>query len=56
MPTVITCDIVRPLVNAGNLDGGNTSVMMYNGEYANYPVSMYNSRNLPSVILVKGEE
>lgn len=43
-------------VNAGNLDGGNSSVMMYNGEYANYPVSMYNSRNLPSVILVKGEE
>ncbi len=42
-------------VNAGNLDGGNSSVMMYEGEYANYPVSMYNSRNLPSVILVKGE-
>lgn len=43
-------------VNAGNLDGGNSSVMMYEGEYANYPVSMYNSRNLPSVILVKGDE
>lgn len=43
-------------VNAGNLDGGNSSVMMFDGEYANYPVSMYNSRNLPSVILVKGEE
>ena len=42
-------------VNAGNLDGGNSSVMMYDGEYANYPVSMYNSRNLPSVILVKGD-
>ena len=43
-------------VNAGNLDGGNSSVMIYEGEYANYPVSMYNSRNLPSVILVKGDE
>ncbi|MBR3346698.1 MAG: phosphodiester glycosidase family protein [Solobacterium sp.] len=42
-------------INAGNLDGGNSSVMMYDGEYANYPVSMYNSRNLPSVILVKGD-
>ena len=42
-------------VNAGNLDGGNSSVMIYDGAYANYPVSMYNSRNLPSVVLVKGE-
>jgi exopolysaccharide biosynthesis protein len=41
-------------VNAGNLDGGNSSVMIYDGAYANYPVSMYNSRNLPSVVLVKG--
>ena len=43
-------------VNAGNLDGGNSSVMIYDGAYANYPVSMYNSRNLPSVVLVKGDE
>ena len=43
-------------INAGNLDGGNSSVMIYDGSYANYPVSMYNSRNLPSVILVKGDE
>jgi exopolysaccharide biosynthesis protein len=42
-------------VNAGNLDGGNSSVMIYDGAYANYPVSMYNSRNLPSVVLVKGD-
>ncbi|MCR5228831.1 MAG: phosphodiester glycosidase family protein [Solobacterium sp.] len=42
-------------VNAGNLDGGNSSVMIYNGGYVHYPVSMYNSRNLPSVITV-GEE
>ena len=43
-------------VNASNLDGGNSSVMIYNGQYVHYPVSMYNSRNLPSVILVKGDE
>lgn len=43
-------------VNAGNLDGGNSSVMIYDDEYVHYPVSMYNSRNLPSVILVKGED
>ncbi|MBQ1325542.1 MAG: phosphodiester glycosidase family protein [Solobacterium sp.] len=43
-------------VNAGNLDGGNSSVMMYDGAYVHYPVSMYDSRNLPSVILVKGDE
>jgi exopolysaccharide biosynthesis protein len=42
-------------VMAANLDGGNSSVLIYDGEYANYPVSMYNSRNLPSVILVKGD-
>ncbi|MBR2825537.1 MAG: phosphodiester glycosidase family protein [Solobacterium sp.] len=39
-------------VMAGNLDGGNSSVMIYDGQYIHYPVSMYNSRNLPSVILV----
>jgi len=43
-------------VNASNLDGGNSSVMIYDGEYANYPVSMKNSRALPSVILVKGDQ
>ena len=53
---VVSVFLKYKAVNAGNLDGGNSSVMMYEGEYANYPVSMYNSRNLPSVILVKGEE
>lgn len=43
-------------VMAGNLDGGNSSVMMYDGTYVHYPVSMYNSRNLPSVILVRGKK
>ena len=43
-------------VNAGNLDGGNSSVMIYNDRYIHYPVSMYDSRSLPSVILVRGKE
>ncbi|MBQ9152576.1 MAG: phosphodiester glycosidase family protein [Solobacterium sp.] len=43
-------------VMAGNLDGGNSSVMIYNGRYIHYPVSMYDSRNLPSVVLVRGDE
>ncbi len=43
-------------VMAGNLDGGNSSVMIYNGRYVHYPVSMYDSRNLPSVLLVRGDE
>lgn len=40
-------------VMAANLDGGNSSAMMWNGEYVNTPVSMYGSRNLPTVFLVK---
>ena len=30
--------------------------MMYNGEYVNNTVSMYGSRNLPTVFLVKEGE
>lgn len=41
-------------VMAANLDGGNSSAMIYNGEYVNTPVSLYGSRNLPTVFLVKG--
>ena len=42
-------------VNAANLDGGNSSAMIYDGSYVNTPVSMYGSRNLPTVFLVKGD-
>lgn len=38
---------------AANLDGGNSTAMIYKGAYVNTPVSMYNSRNLPTVFLVK---
>lgn len=40
---------------AANLDGGNSTAMIYNGEYVNETVSMYGSRNLPTVFLVKGD-
>ena len=42
-------------VNAANPDGGNSSAMIYDGNYVNTPVSMYGSRNLPTVFLVKGD-
>ncbi len=42
-------------VMAANLDGGNSSAMIYKGQYVNTPVSMYNSRNLPTVFLVQGD-
>lgn len=42
-------------VTAATLDGGNSTAMMYNGSYVNTPVSMYGSRNLPTVFLIKAE-
>ena len=42
-------------VMAANLDGGNSTAMIYDGDYLNTPVSMYGSRNLPTVFLVKGD-
>ena len=43
-------------INAANLDGGNSTSMIYNGKYVNNTVSMYDSRNLPTVFLVKAKE
>lgn len=46
-------------VNAGNLDGGSSSLMIHNGEYVNVSASLYGSRELPDAIVVmpaKGEE
>lgn len=40
-------------VEAGNLDGGNSSAMMYLGKYVNYTTSMDGSRYLPDAILVR---
>lgn len=42
-------------INAANLDGGNSTAMIYEGEYVNTPTSMYGSRHLPTAFIVKGE-
>ncbi len=42
-------------INAANLDGGNSTAMIYDGKYVNNTVSMYGSRNLPTVFLVKAK-
>ncbi|MBP3891015.1 MAG: phosphodiester glycosidase family protein [Solobacterium sp.] len=39
---------------AANLDGGNSTAMIYKGDYVNTTVSMYGSRHLPTVFLVRG--
>ena len=39
-------------VNAGNLDGGSSTMMIWNGEYMNVSASLYGSRNLPSAVVV----
>ena len=39
-------------VNAANLDGGSSSMMMYNGEILNVSASLYGSRRLPDAIIV----
>ena len=40
-------------VNAANLDGGSSTMMVYQGETVNSCASMYGSRRIPTVILVE---
>jgi bla regulator protein BlaR1 len=40
-------------VNAANLDGGSSSVMVYNGEIINNVVSLQGDRTVPTAWLVK---
>ena len=40
-------------VNAGNLDGGSSSMLVYNGEVQNVCASLYGSRPLPTAFVVK---
>jgi len=42
-------------VNAANLDGGSSSMMLYNGETLNVSASLYGSRRLPNAIVVMPE-
>ena len=54
-----TCDIMLQYgaVNAGNLDGGSSSVMVYEGEIINNCASVTGPRNIPTgfVVLREGE-
>ncbi len=40
-------------VNAGNLDGGSSSMLVYQGEVQNVCASLYGSRPLPTAFVVK---
>lgn len=40
-------------VNASNLDGGASSLMMFNGETLNNSAYVYGERILPNAILVR---
>lgn len=40
-------------INAGNLDGGSSSIMVYNGEFINNCSSLYGSRKIPTAFIVK---
>lgn len=41
---------------ASNLDGGNSTAMIFDGEYVNHTVSMYGSRHLPTAFVVMEEK
>lgn len=43
-------------VNAANLDGGSSTLMVYNDEILNVCASLYGSRKLPTAILVRQVE
>lgn len=40
-------------VNAANLDGGSSTLMIHNGEHVNFCASLYGSRELPTAFLVR---
>ena len=40
-------------INAGNLDGGSSSMLVYEGEVQNICASLYGSRPLPTAFIVK---
>lgn len=40
-------------VNAANLDGGSSTLMIYEGKHMNYCAGLYGSRDLPTAFLVR---
>ena len=52
-PAVISFDLGElELGNAANLDGGSSSMLVYNGEVQNVCASLYGSRPLPTAFIV----
>ena len=43
------------VVNAGNLDGGGSTVLYYNGEIQNVVMSIYGARGVPNAVCVRPE-
>ena len=43
------------MLNAGNLDGGSSSVMVYDGEIINNCASVTGPRNIPTAFIVLPE-
>lgn len=43
------------VVNAGNLDGGGSTVLYYNGEIKNVVMSIYGARGVPNAVCVSPE-
>ena len=40
-------------VSAANLDGGSSTLMIYEGEHVNMCATLYGSRDMPTSFLVK---
>ena len=43
-------------VNASNLDGGSSTMMIYNGELVNHCASVIGPRKIPNCFLVRPQE
>ena len=56
MENVVDIMLQYGAVNAGNLDGGSSSVMVYNGEIINHCASVTGPRSIPTGFIVLQEE
>ena len=56
MENVVDILLQYGAVNAGNLDGGSSSVMVYNGEIINHCASVTGPRSIPTGFVVLPEE
>ena len=56
MENVVDIMLQYGAINAGNLDGGSSSVMVYDGEIINNCASVTGPRSIPTGFIVLGEE